>query len=456
MNAFGPVQGVLAMRTVVVSSWALFLGLALIMLGNGLQGSLLGVRATIEGFSTPVIGFVMSAYFTGFLAGATMVPKLVRRVGHIRVFAALASLASVAVLFHSIFVNPAGWGAMRLVTGFSYAGLYIVAESWLNDRATNQTRGQLLSFYGVVMLTGMGSGQFLLNLADPASFELFVLISVLVSLALIPILLTAAPAPEFQTPRAVSLHQLYLISPLGVVGTFGTVMAQGGVIGMGAVFALDAGLSISEISFFMAALLFGGVLFQWPIGRLSDRFDRRRVLTVVTFLAAIVAVAATLVVGPLAEYRPVWVLYALVGLFGGLNMPMYSLTMAHTNDYLEPNQMVAASGSLVLVGGIGAAFGPITLAGLMTVLGPVGFFWGLGLIHAAIGFFALYRMSRRASMPLHEQGSFVAVPPRASPVSAYLSPEGPNQTASGGTGGRGAPEPEFFAAQANPEPGGGR
>jgi MFS family permease len=424
------------MRLVVLSSWALFLGLAFIMLGNGLQGSLLGVRATIEGFPTTVTGLVMSAYFAGFLAGSTMVPRLVRRVGHIRVFAALASLASIAVLFHAIFVNPVGWGAMRLVTGFCYAGLYIVAESWLNDRATNETRGQLLSFYMVIMLAGMAGGQFLLNLADPASFELFVLISVLVSLALIPILLTAAPAPEFHTPSAVSLRQLYLISPLGVVGTFGTVMAQGGLISMGAVFAAEAGLSIAEISIFMAAMLFGGMLFQWPIGRISDRFDRRRVMTVVTSFGGTV---------------PVWVLCSLIGVFGGMNMPMYSLALAHTNDHLEPSQMVAASGSLVLVGGIGAAFGPVTLAGLMTAMGPVGFFWGLGLIHAAIGFFALYRMSRRASMPLDEQGSFVAVPPRTSPVAAYLSPEGPEEPEAGAAAEPAGPGAHGLAPQPIPE-----
>jgi MFS family permease len=445
------------MRMVVVSSWALFLGLGLIMLGNGLQGSLLGVRATIEGFPVTVTGFVMSAYFAGFLAGSTMVPKLVRRVGHIRVFAALASLASIAVLFHAVFVSPAGWGAMRLVTGFSYAGLYIVAESWLNDRATNETRGQLLSFYMVIMLAGMGAGQFLLNLADPASFELFVLISVLVSLALIPILLTAAPAPDFQAPSAVSLRQLYRISPLGVVGTFGTVMAQGGLVGMGAVFATEAGLTIAEISIFMAAMLFGGVLFQWPIGRFSDRFDRRLVMTVVTFLAAICAIAAAFVVKPFAGTLPIWVLCTLIGILGGLNMPMYSLTLAHTNDFLEPSQMVAASGSLVLVGGIGAAFGPVTLAGLMTALGPAGFFWGLGLIHAAIGVFALYRMSRRASMPLDEQGTFVAVPPRASPVAAYLSPECPEEAPEAGAVAEstaGAPEsPAPRAASKSEEPG---
>ncbi len=411
------------MAGVVTTSWALFLGIALIMLGNGLHGSLLGVRASLEGFPTAVTGFVMSAYFVGFLAGSTLVPRLVRRVGHIRVFAALASLASVAVLVHAVYVTPPTWGAMRLLTGFSYAGLYVVAESWLNDRATNETRGRLLSIYMLVMLIGMGAGQLLLNLAHPGGFELFILVSVLVSLALVPILLTAAPAPEFRTPSPVSLRQLYRISPLGVVGALGTGMAQGGLVGMGAVFAKEAGLSLAEVSMFMAAAFLGGALLQWPIGRLSDRFDRRRVLTVVTFSAAVCALAATVVAGPFAEIAPPWILYLLIGLFGGMNMPMYSLTIAHTNDYLMPSQMVAASGSLVLVGGIGAAFGPVTLAGMMSGVGPTGFFWGLGLLHAAIGFFALYRMSRRAARPVEEQGTFVAVPPRASPVAAYLSPE---------------------------------
>jgi MFS family permease len=201
----------------------------------------------------------------------------------------------------------------------------------------------------------------------------------------------------------------------------------------------------------MAAMLFGGMLFQWPIGRISDRFDRRRVMTVVTFLAAICALAATVVVGPFGGTVPVWVLCSLIGVFGGMNMPMYSLALAHTNDHLEPSQMVAASGSLVLVGGIGAAFGPITLAGLMTAMGPVGFFWGLGLIHAAIGFFALYRMSRRASMPLDEQGSFVAVPPRTSPVAAYLSPEGPEEPEAGAAAEPAGPGAHGLAPQPIPE-----
>jgi MFS family permease len=355
----------------------------------------------------------------------------VTRVGHIRVFAALASLASVAVLLHSVFVDPVSWTAMRLVTGFSYAGLYVVAESWLNDRATNETRGQLLSIYMVVMLCGAGSGQFLLNVADPMGFELFLLASVLVSLALIPILLTVSPAPEFDAPSPVGLRALYRISPLGVLGTLGTGMAQGGLIGMGAVYAKSSGLSIAEVSLFMAATLFGGMLFQWPIGRLSDRFDRRRVLTAVTILAALWAFMATAVTGPLAPLFPAWSLFLLAGLFGGMNMPMYSLTIAHTNDFLEPKQMVAASGTLVLVGGIGAVLGPMTLAGAMSVMGPSGFFWGLGVVHAVIGAFALYRMTVRQARPLEDQGAYVPVPPPASPVAAALYPEAAEEEEAG-------------------------
>lgn len=419
------------MVAAVGSSWALFLGIAFIMLGSGLQGSLLGLRAELEGFPTAVIGLVMTSYYVGFLAGSTIVPRLVTRVGHIRVFAALASLASVAVLVHSILIDPMSWAAMRLVTGFCYAGLYVVAESWLNNRATNETRGQLLSIYMVVMLAGMASGQFLLNVADPVGFELFILASVLVSLALIPILLTAIPAPDFDEPSPISLRALYRISPLGIIGTLGTGVAQGGLVGMGAVYAKSSGMSIAEISLFMACTLFGGMLFQWPIGRLSDHFDRRRVLTVVTILAALWAFMATAITGPFASAVPSWSLFLLAGLFGGMSMPMYSLTIAHTNDFLEPKHMVAASGTLVLVGGIGAVMGPITLAGTMSIMGPSGFFWGLGVVHAVIGAYALYRMTARQAMPLEDQGAYVSVPPSASLVAAVLNPENPEVDESG-------------------------
>jgi MFS family permease len=411
------------MRTTIVASWALFLGIAMIMLGNGLQGSLLGLRATVEGFATATTGFVMSGYYVGFLLGSSLTPKLVKRVGHIRVFTALASMASAAVLLHAVFITPAAWMAMRIVTGFSYAGLYVVAESWLNDRATNETRGQLLSVYMVIMLGGMGSGQLLLNVADPAGFQLFILVSVLVSAALVPIALTAFAAPNFSAPSHVGVKRLYGISPLGVFGAFGTGIAHGAAFGMGAVYARNVGLSVGEISYFMAAPFLGGVfpflggvLLQWPIGHLSDRVDRRRIIAIVTFVAAIVAFAAIPVSG-----QSTLALLVLMCLFGGMSLPLYSLCLAYTNDHLEPSQMVAASATLVFVTGAGAIFGPTLAAVLMSVIGSNGFFWWLGSVHAVIGAFAIYRMTKSDATPVEEQTHCVPVPPRASPVSAYLT-----------------------------------
>ncbi len=404
------------MIQVVLSAWALFLGIAMMMLGNGLQVSLLGLRATAEGFPTATTGLVMSAYYVGFLAGSTLAPRIVKNVGHVRVFSALASLASTAALVHAVFIDPVTWSVMRFVTGFCFAGLYVVAESWLNHRATNETRGQLLSVYMVVILGGMALGQLLLNVADPGGFELFVLASVLVSLALVPISLTTGAAPTFDTPAKVGLWRLYRISPFGVAGAMATGAAHGVLFGMGAVYAGQVGLSVAQVSLFMGVAITGGMVFQWPVGRLSDRFDRRRVMIAVTLLAAIFALAAV----PISAISQN-ALLVLTFLFGGMTLPMYSLSIAHTNDHLAPDQMVAASGTLVLVGGIGACFGPSLVAGLMSMTGPDAFFVALAGIHAAIGLFGVYRMSRRAATPLDEQGPTVPVMSGALPGVAAMS-----------------------------------
>ena len=353
----------------VASSWALLLGMGLLMLGNGLQGTLLGIRATTEGFGTTVTGLVMAGYFLGFISGSTLTPKIIKRVGHVRAFSALASLASTAILVQAVFVDPFSWGFLRLVTGFCYAGIYVVAESWMNDRATNENRGQLLSVYMVVVLGDVALGQFLLNLADPNGYELFVLSSVLISLAMMPIALSAGPTPSFDTPDKVSIWQLYKLSPLGVASAVLNGMANGILIGMGAVYAQEIGFSVSDVALFMGAAIGGGVLFQFPIGRFSDRFDRRRVITVVTLLAAIFAFAA-LSIGQLSDAF----LIVMILLYGGMGFPLYSLSIAHTNDNLAPSQMVAASGTLVLLSGLGASVGPPIAAFAMTAIGPNGFF----------------------------------------------------------------------------------
>jgi MFS family permease len=406
------------MMAAVRSCWALFLGIALMMLGNGLQGSLLGLRASLEGFPTTATGILMSGYYAGFLLGSVLTPRLVARVGHVRVFAALAALAASAILIHAVWIHPASWTVIRLVTGFCYAGLYVVVESWLNDQATNQTRGQLLSLYMIVTLGGAAGGQLLLNVADPAGVHLFILVSILVSLSSIPLVLSTGPTPAFEAPSRVGLRDLYRVSPTGVVGYFGTMLASGAYFGMGAVYGRAIGLSVRDISLFMGLILVGGMLLQWPIGRLSDTLDRRRVLTAVTFLAALFALLA----GAAAE-RSLLGLFALSALFGGINLPLYSLCVAYVNDYLERDQIVPASGTLVLIGGVGAVFGPLSAAVAMQTFGPDGFFWWIALIHAAIGAFALYRMTRRQALPRAEQGSCVALAPRINPVGGALYAE---------------------------------
>jgi len=406
----------MSMFAAVRSAWALLLGLALLMLGNGLQGTLLGVRATIEGFSTQTTGFVMTGYFVGFLVGSILGPKFVKNVGHIRVFAALASILSAAMLLHSLFIEPVTWFAIRVVNGFAVAGLYIVVESWLNDVATNRTRGQLLSVYMVILLGGMAAGQFLLNVANPAGFELFILVSVLVSVSLVPIALTITRAPAFDAPAHVSWRTMYESSPLGVVGCLIVGIAQGALMGMGAVYARAIGMGVADVSLFMATALAGGVALQWPVGHLSDRFDRRVIITIVTFGAALAALT-----GALAGEHSSAILLVAVFLFGGLCFPVYSLCIAHSNDHLEPEQMVAASGTLVLIAGIGASVGPATAAALMSLLGPSGFFWCLCAVHSLIGLFAIYRMSRRPALPFEEQTDYQPMPARSTPMAARIT-----------------------------------
>ncbi len=370
------------------------------MLGDGLGGTLLAVRADQEGFSTTITGFIMSSFYLGFLSGSIVTPRIMVQVGHIRVFAALAAMASAAVLVHAVFVQIPVWIGLRLVSGFCFAGLYVVAESWLNERATNQTRGKLLSMYMVVSYLGVGLGQLFLNLGDPRDFPLFILTSVLISIAVVPLLLSATPTPKFEKSVGIKLRELYAISPLGVVGMFVIGMVTATFFALGPVYGQRLGFDLENISYFMTAGVAGAVILQWPIGALSDRFDRRLVLTIASFLTA----AAGALCVQLATESVIIVLLS-AGLFAGLALPLYSICMAYTNDHLHPNQMIAASGTLVLVGGIGAIIGPVAVAASMDFFGIYSFFWAMGAAHLITGLFALYRMTRRSAMPLNKQGS---------------------------------------------------
>lgn len=397
------------------SAWPLFFGLCMMMIGNGLQGTLLGIRASLEGFPTWMTGLVMSFYFLGFLCGSLSIPKILANVGHIRVFAALASLASSTVLLHGIFPDPMIWIPIRFVTGFSYAGLYIVVESWLNGSATNQNRGQIMAIYLLINYVGLSCGQFLLNLADPKDMELFVLTSVLVSLALVPISLSNRPAPEFKKPETVSIPGLFAASPLGIVSVFQSGFAMGIVFAITPVFAMSIGMTTHQISIFMAIMIIGGVLFQIPVGWLSDRMDRRILVIANSALAAVFCGLITFLVGgeggPLAP-----LLLVILVMFGGVSMTIYGLAVAHTNDHTGQNRAVATSATLLLINGIGSCFGPVIATGIMDMFGNTFFFPFIGLTYVFIIVFGIVRVYMRAPVAREAKGDFVAMPARSSMV----------------------------------------
>ncbi len=399
------------------ASWALLIGIGFMMLGNGLQGTLLGLRATMEGFPTFVTGIMMSGYFVGIFVGSMIAPRLVKRVGHIRVFAALASMASISILVHGLYVNAVTWTAMRLITGLSYAGLYVVAESWLNDRASNETRGQVLSVYMVITTLGLGGGQFLLNLSDPLQVELFVLVSIIVSFGLIPILLTVRPAPGFETAGSMSLKDLYSASPLAVISNCLTGVAHGTIFGLGAVYAAHELQGVEQVSVFMACFLLGSLIFQWPVGWLADHINRRVIMAGLCVLAIAACVLALLVAKGSVIY------FGIIVLLGGAAMPMYSLTIAYANDRLEPEQIVAASGSLVMVAGIGLSTGPIVVSFLMGHFGSSYFFIGIAAAFVAILIFTTHRMNMTEAIAPSEQSPAIAAGIIGTPVAQYNAPD---------------------------------
>jgi MFS family permease len=399
------------------ASWALLIGIGFMMLGNGLQGTLLGLRATMEGFPVFITGIMMSGYYVGIFAGSMVAPKLVQRVGHIRVFAALASMASISILIHGLYVNAGTWTAMRFITGLSYAGLYVVTESWLNDRASNENRGQVLSVYMVITTLGLGGGQFLLNLSDPLQVELFVLVSIIVSFGLIPILLTARPAPSFESTGSMSLFELYKASPLAVISNGLTGVAHGTIFGLGAVYAAQELQGVEQVSLFMACFLFGSLVLQWPVGWLADHINRRVIMAGLCTLAIIACVLALMVEKGSVAY------FLIIVLLGGAAMPMYSLTIAYANDRLEPEQIVAASGSLVMVAGIGLSMGPIIVSFLMGQYGASYFFLGIGAAFAMILGFTTYRMNITEAISPSDQSPMIAAGVIGTPVAQYNSPD---------------------------------
>lgn len=398
------------MRTTLASTWPVLLGMGVLMLGGGLQGTLTGVRATLEHFPTFTTGLVMASYYIGYSGGSVVAPGLVHRVGHIRVFAALTAIACATILLQGAWIDPFVWAWLRLVSGFCFAGIYVVAESWLNERAANQHRGSLLAIYMLVLYGGLGIGQFLLNLSDPTSPYLFMLIAGLIAIALVPMALSATQAPEITVATKLPVRELYRISPLGTVAVAVSGMVSGIIFGLGPVYAGLLGMQPAAIANFMAACIFAAVLTQWPVGRLSDRAERRSVLVSVCVLAALVALAAVI----FADARPAR-LTAAFAAFGGLALTLYSLACSNLNDHLHASQRVAASSTIILVNGAGAVLGPVVIAALMQPFGPHAYFTGLAALMAALGIFGLWRKHKRAPVPPEQKSRFVTAQPQSVP-----------------------------------------
>ena len=393
--------------TIVSTTWPLLLGMGVLMLGAGLQSTVLGLRATLEGFPTPVTGAIMSCYYLGYLAGTVAAPRMLRQIGHIRVFAALAAVASAAALVQALFINPYAWGAMRATSGLCFAGIYVVAESWLNDRASRANRGRLLALYMLVLYIGLGCAQFLLIPSNPSTPAPFMLVSALICLAMVPIVVSARQAPEPAMPSKVRYRDLYRNSPLGVVGCALSGLISAIIFSMGPVYARLSGMGTADVATFMALSILAAVLTQYPVGRLSDRIDRRTVIAGVCTLAT--AVAASIA---LFGSMPRALFLILSATFSGFALTLYSLAISHVNDKLEPAQTVAASSTLLRLNGSAAAIGPVLAGSLMAAFGPTAYFATLASLTATLTIYDLWRKSRRRPVPSGQKGPFIHVQPQ--------------------------------------------
>ena len=427
------------MVKIIINSWALFTGFGIIVISHGFQGNLLGIRSVIENFNSIATGIIMSGYFVGFFIGANVVPKLVSKVGHIRVFAAFASLASLSSLVHIVFIDPYVWILARFLTGFSMIGIFIIVESWLNDRANNKTRGKVLSLYMLITYVGMALGNFLLNISNPIHYEPFILISLLFSIALIPILLTKRKPPKFKKISSIKIKELFKISPFGSVSMFCTGFIFAPIFSLLSVYAVTMKLTIFETSLLLVSVMLAGALFQWPIGSLSDKYDRRKIIIGSSIAAFFFSLSAIFVSGIGNSLANLFIesavsfnyfsttmdktkLFIFIILIAGVTLPLFSLNLALVNDYIPKEKFVAAGGGLNIIFGLGAMAGPIICSILMFYLGPNGFFVHLLIFLFPIVIFGFYRLSQR-EIENNPESTFTPLPTTITPLGIELDPD---------------------------------
>lgn len=378
------------MGAVLRSIGALLVSAAILLAGGGLLSTLIAIRAEIEGFPIIAIGLMTSAYFMGFTLGCLATPFLVKRVGHVRVFAALSALIAACVLFHVIFINVPIWFLMRLMTGFGFAGLYMLIESWINEQSPNDKRGQVLSIYRMVDLGAVTAGQFMLTLADPADFVLFSIVAICISMAIFPISLSTSKAPLAVTQTSLNLKRLIKTSPLAVAGCIAVGLANGAFWGIAPVFVQQLGHPIIIVSLFMSVAIASGALLQWPVGWLSDKAGRRPILIFIALLSMVAGIF-------MWKFAPSSQTMLLVGgaLYGGFAMQVFGLSAAHANDYAKPDEFVAVSGGLLLIYGLSSVVGPLIAPVFMQLYGPSSMFIFTAIVHALLALYGIYRITQR-------------------------------------------------------------
>ena len=425
------------MLKLIKNSWALFLGYGVLIVAHGLQGNLLGLRAVLENFNIIATGALMSGYFIGYFVGANVVPNLVGKVGHIRVFAAFASTASLSILLHSVIVDPYVWILGRFITGFSIISIFVVVESWLNDRATNRTRGKVLSIYMIITFVGIGLGTLLLNFNNPKNYDPFILVSLLLSIALVPILLTKRKPPTFKKISRIKIKELYKISPLGTFSMFCVGFIHPAIFTMGAVYGALMNFSVLEISLYLFLITLSGAIFQWPIGYLSDRFDRRIILvitallgSVLTFLCFFSVSASPDFINLSSDWKTIlqhitnhrMLFYIFISLYAGMSLPLFSLNLAYINDFLPKEKFVSAGAGMQIIFGLSAMTAPFACSFFMKNFGPNGIFIFLFIFQTLIGLFGIYRMTRRSTEE-NPDNTFTSMPRNITPLGMELDPD---------------------------------
>ncbi len=418
----------------------LLLATALLMVGGGLFNSFVSLRALSEGFPSLVAGLMMSAFYLGLIAGTLRCGRLIARVGHIRAFGAFCAVSAAAVLLFPFVINPWAWLFLRCLIGFNMAGLFMVLESWLNSQATPQIRSTLMAVYMAISFLAMGSGQLLLGTRSIESPDFFLMAAMFIILAMVPVATTETAHPTAVSEGRMGIRGLIRVSPMAVLGCLSAGLMNGSIYGVGPVFAARLGISVEETGLLMGTLIVSGLILQLPLGRLSDRYDRRSVITGVAIAAAV----ASFLMLPVTEHysfvtvgegwrnetilwdtRPLG-LFLVATLYGACTATIYPLSVAWANDHLTPGQMVAASGGMVMLFGVGAIFGPLASGLLMSLVGPVGLFLFTGLVASALAGFSIWRRRAGDTPDPGLQEPFVPMPsPLPATPSDSLDPRTP-------------------------------